>query len=244
MSKSRNPKLREGDVFAIPLSDDRVTVGQSVCHDGAGIHFLAAFGGSFESMTDIDIDAAIAESIVFLALSADALVYHGRWPVIGTRPVQDDLPFPAYKVGTLDGVLLMDYRGERSRNATSAEAAEFPYSVTVAPIRLQRALQALHGLAEWDPSYEELRPRLRPSERQQRSLAGRPRPGGVTGTPNVAHECGEVRREALRGNTAKSGKEEVQRRGTRSDMLDPLSNEATGLSTMSRGPEGGQDDSG
>jgi hypothetical protein len=53
---------------------------------------------------------------------------------------------------------VVDYAGERRRRATDDEAESLPFRTIVAPIRLEKALRALHDLEPWDDVYDELRP--------------------------------------------------------------------------------------
>jgi hypothetical protein len=71
----------------------------------------------------------------------------------------DRLPWPAYKEAVAPGAFdVVDFTGTKRRRATSDEAESLPFRAVVAPIRVERALRALHGLEEWNAAYDELRP--------------------------------------------------------------------------------------
>ena len=99
-------------------------------------------------------------SVKILALSMDALLFHGHWQVVGHRDVVRGLPWPAYKEGVSPpGTYeIVDHAGRLRRRATGAEVERLPFRSVVAPIRLEKAIQALHGLSEWNAAYDELRP--------------------------------------------------------------------------------------
>jgi len=102
----------------------------------------------------------VAGDIALLALSMDALLHHGHWEVVGHREVDPALlPWPAFKEAVSPGEFhVVDHTGERRRPATAQESNEFPFRSVAAPIILERALQAIHGLADWDPQDDKLRP--------------------------------------------------------------------------------------
>lgn len=86
-----------------------------------------------------------------VALSLDAKIAADQWVVLGNEPVPQDVPLPAYKeiVGSPDQVDVVDYSGQRRRRAVGREADLLPNRIVVAPIRLEKALRAMHGLEPW-----------------------------------------------------------------------------------------------
>jgi hypothetical protein len=97
--------------------------------------------------------------IAFLANSFDSRIMSGDWIVVGNeRPDQSRIPFPPYKaaMGTMDNIYIFSHDGKRQRKATSDEARKLDYRTSVAPIRLENALRALHGFAEWQRDYDQL----------------------------------------------------------------------------------------
>jgi hypothetical protein len=151
--------LGVGDVFVIPIDDNRVGVGQAVAMYGEDSYYLAIFEPTIDRDLG-ELDSAIDGPILFLALTFDAKVWAGDWPVVGTRPVRPDMPLPAYKqmVGVPDRFDVVDYSGQRRRPARGTEAVWLSNRFSVAPIRLERALRAVHGVEPWDDAYAELRP--------------------------------------------------------------------------------------
>src|SRR4051812_1353020 len=156
-------KLRVGDVFSIPLDGDHVGYGQIVATWGesGGQFYFAVFVGVFPRDDAPDLDAVLDEPLVLLASSMDALLVHGHWRVVGHAVVDDDrIPWPAYKEGVSPpGVFeVVDASGQRRRLASDEEAGRLPFRTVVAPIRVEKALRALHDTEPWVGAYDALRP--------------------------------------------------------------------------------------
>jgi hypothetical protein len=152
------PRLKVGDVFTIPVDGDRVGVGQIVAALSPGHYYFAVFEGVHRSDAVTEMGDVPQEGIVFLVRSMDALLYHGIWKVIDNQQVDESrINWPIYKVATApDEFVVIDHTDEVKRSATPEEVEALPYCKVVAPIRVQDALQALHGQRDWDPDYDEL----------------------------------------------------------------------------------------
>jgi len=153
-------KLKTGDVFAVPLDEARVGVGQIVGTYGKDAYYFAIFDATAPDAASIDLERAPQERVVFLALSLDAKLAAGHWRVVGHRPVREGMPLPAFKeaVGSPDRIDVVDYSGDRRRTAQAAEAELLPNRKVVAPVRLEKALRAKHGLEPWTEAYTDLAP--------------------------------------------------------------------------------------
>jgi Immunity protein 26 len=159
----RRLKLRVGDVFSIPVDDDRVGYGQivSTWGESGGQFYFAVFDGAYPSDEEPDFEAVLANPVILLALSMDALLVHGHWQVFGNAEVDlDRIPWPAYKEGVSPpGAFdVVDASGQRRRSAADDEAARLPFRTVVAPIRVEKAFRALNGTEPWDEAYDALRP--------------------------------------------------------------------------------------
>lgn len=87
----------------------------------------------------------------------DALLYHDHWVIVGNRPVPDDLAWPLYKEATAPGKYeVVDHMGAVVGPASAQEVERLAFRKVVAPIRVQHALEAIHGLQPWDELYDEL----------------------------------------------------------------------------------------
>ena len=157
---TRRKVLQVGDVFALPVSEDRVVAGQVVGRYGADAYYFAIFDASAESPDALDIAAILRQRLMFLVLSFDAKLANGDWPVIGSHSVSQELPMPAYRVGVgfPPVATVEDWTGTRSRPATQSEAETLPARKFVAPVRIEKAVKAKHGVLPWHESYTELAP--------------------------------------------------------------------------------------
>jgi hypothetical protein len=153
-----NPRL--GDVFTIPLDDERVGHGQVVGGFGSDAYFFALFDSARMRGQEVDLDALVREPVAFLGLSFDAKIAAGEWAIVGNRPVADDMPLPAFKemVGSPDRVDVVDFSGDRRRPAIGEEAEWLPNRKIIAPVRLEKALRAKFGLEPWTEAYAALEP--------------------------------------------------------------------------------------
>lgn len=151
-----------GDVFTVPVEDDRVGYGQIVDEWGeSGGHFyFAIFDGVYPRGDVVDLDEVLSRPVVILALSMDPLLLHEHWQVVDHRDVVEGLPWPAYKEGVSPpgAFEVVDFTGSLRRPATEDEVEQLPFRSVVAPVRLEKAFQALHGVGEWNAAYDALRP--------------------------------------------------------------------------------------
>lgn len=153
-------KFGVGDVFTVVIDEDRVGFGQIVGTYGADAFYIAIFDAVGSDPSSIDLEQAVRQRVLFLALSFDAKLVAGHWKIIGRRPVQDGMPLPAFKeaVGGPERIDVVDFSGTRRRPASAAEVDLLPNRKFVAPVRLERALRAKHGLEPWTEAYTELAP--------------------------------------------------------------------------------------
>ncbi|TMF42432.1 MAG: hypothetical protein E6I23_13550 [Chloroflexi bacterium] len=156
----RRPKARIGDVFQIPLDSGRVCYGQVVAvNSGPGPLYVVVFHRVWPLDAKPDMTAIVTDEIALVAPTLDALIWHGKWPVVGNRtPDLNRVPFPAYRitVGSADNwfVETFDFRRRRLPEPGELEKLTNPFSV--APIRLQKAIGAINGLEPWDPTWDQL----------------------------------------------------------------------------------------
>ena len=155
----RRIKTRVHDVFAVPLLDDGPWVIGHVLDTPRnlfiGVHEMVV------SDPRLEWSAALDSAWFLLAPTMDALLHHGRWPVVvrGELP-RRPVPFPCYVVGAGSDQKLhvVDYRRTRQRLATEANLASglLRHPFHVAPIRVQKAARAHFGFGEWDTDYNRL----------------------------------------------------------------------------------------
>ena len=148
-------------MFIVPTSDGRAGVGQVVGTYGLDAYYLAIFQLVLPPDRLVArAKDALTSGLLLLGLSLDAKFHAGHWNIAGRAPVDPATPLPAYKeaVTSHDHIDVVDYSGKRRRRATSAESASLPYRKVVAPVRLERALNASLGLEPWLRAFEDLQP--------------------------------------------------------------------------------------
>ena len=147
-------------MFSIPIGDVRIGVGQVVAVYGNSAYYFAVFDWSASADDAVDVDAGLSSRLLFLALSMDAKLHAGHWQVVSNREVSPSIPLPAYKVaiGGPTDMFVEDYSGQRRRRATKSEAEILPFRKVVAPVRLEKALRAKHGMEPWQEAYTDLAP--------------------------------------------------------------------------------------
>lgn len=155
-------KIASGDVIRMPLDEGMIGYGQVAAVKGksAKAFYLAVFNNLYDARDDPDLRQVVEDRIVFFAQTLDALLYHDRWQIVGNVGARSGgFPWPAYVVSVAPGkYAVVDHTGKIRRLATHEEREQLTNEITVAPIRLQKALRAYHGLEPWDEVYDELRP--------------------------------------------------------------------------------------
>jgi hypothetical protein len=157
------PRLRfaVGDVFTVPVEGTRVSIGQVVgkYHDDA--YYVVVY--DLLAMAS-DEPLTLAEAVgvagpLLVALTFDAKFIAGDWQVIANVDVPSSVTLPAYRelVGTTGRIDVVDYSGNRRRPATPDEAAALPNRQLVAPVRVEKAVRALHGYGLWNEAYDQLK---------------------------------------------------------------------------------------
>ncbi|TMF68740.1 MAG: hypothetical protein E6I13_10540 [Chloroflexi bacterium] len=82
----KRPKARIGDVFQIPLHPGQVGHGQVVAvNSGPGPLYVVIFRRAWPLDAQPDIRNIVADEIALVAPTMDALIWHGKWPLVGTR---------------------------------------------------------------------------------------------------------------------------------------------------------------
>lgn len=147
-------QVKVGDVFLVPLDGKSWALGQLVSAWNDEL-YVAIFGQKVEAQ-GVDPHDVAAQEPVFLALTLDAKLFHGDWPILGN--VQENLtsfPQPAFKVRQ-SGVAYIESRDRTvSRPAAPAEAEILRYRSVSSPAVIEKAVQAHFGIGDWSPHYDE-----------------------------------------------------------------------------------------
>ena len=158
-SGGAHQKIRVGDVFQIPIDRGRVGYGQVVDCEPPNPPYLAVFGSAYSRHEEPALRDIIRDKIRFLAPSLDAKIWHGDGKVAGNiTPDLSKIPFPPSRVALneSDNYYIVSYDRKTSRPADPMEVATVPFRSTIAPIRLERALQAIHGVGDWVSDYDRI----------------------------------------------------------------------------------------
>lgn len=156
-------KWKKGDVFTIPIDEEYVGIGQIAEVIGVEL-YVVVFDGKHHLKELPSLSSAVEQPHLFASLTLDAKLHHGHWEVIGNTTedlAAEELPW--YKV-RINGVMHVESCDKKTfRPATEEEEQVLRNRKTVAPVRLEKALQAEYGVIDSHPAYEELRCRPRPA---------------------------------------------------------------------------------
>ena len=149
-------KVKVGDVFYIPIDSERNVVGQIVS-DYKGELFCVIYD-LINTSPELSVEAVDCADIILFAITLDAKLWHGHWPIIGNRKENlNSIPKPKFKIETLTGYKVEDLTGQTIRRASKLDKAKLAYKTVVAPIRLEKAVKAYYGLEKWAQHFDELK---------------------------------------------------------------------------------------
>lgn len=157
-------KIKEGDVFTIPISEEEVGLGQIAYLPSHKHNFMMiAFDKKFNIKEDISVDNLDQLKILLLGYTVDAKLYHKHWEIIGNNTSNlTKVKFPCYKLGLPnddypDGAKLVDHKGNILSAIDKDHFARLSYQTEVGPIRFQNALKAHFGYQDWiDDDYNKI----------------------------------------------------------------------------------------
>jgi hypothetical protein len=158
-------RILVGDVLALALDQDHHCVAQVIGTYGRGSYFIAVYDRPpvLGPASAADLTAVKDAEMALLALTLDAMIYHGAWVVVGRSEVSSRACLPGYLLdrgSPPESVrqVIVDHSGKRERPATDRDLVRVKYRTTVAPIRLDKAAKAFFGRMPWDVSYDGLLP--------------------------------------------------------------------------------------
>ena len=151
-------KLNTGDFFTIPIDEKRTGIGQIVNIPNKNSFIIIVFDSLWE-INFMPVKANFLNfDILLLGYTVDSKLYNKHWTIIGnTQENIDSIYLPYFKLGTPpDDIYIVNYKGDRIRQASMDEFDLLKYQSIVAPIRYENALKAHFNLADWDNKYDEL----------------------------------------------------------------------------------------
>jgi len=114
---------------------------------------MVVFEGKWSKNDTVSIVAIINTPILFIGFTSDALLYHGRWIIIGNIISNlDSIVIPYYfKVGLpTEPQQLINYKLDVLRIATQQESDLLYRHHSMSPIGYQKMLQAYYDIGDLD----------------------------------------------------------------------------------------------
>jgi hypothetical protein len=156
MNPTRRPSA--GDVFRIPVDDDRVAYGQ-VLSTEEFLH-LVVFEGLYEAGGEHDLAEVLRGPVIIYAWTGDELFGHG-WSVVDHRNVESNATPPVQFIEMADEpgeFQAVDWAGNVLRPASPEEVENAPFRSINSPESVQEAVEAWHGIRPWKDKHLSLRP--------------------------------------------------------------------------------------
>lgn len=149
-------KAKLGDVFLLPLDEQRSGIGQ-IAGDWNGELYVVVYD-KLVSSDALPIDL-VGIPLLLAALTLDAKFYHGDWRIVGNlQESLGSIPQPWFKVSHGPKFFIESRDRSSTRPATALEAAKLRLRTVVAPVRVESAFKAMHGIGDWNSRYDHLRP--------------------------------------------------------------------------------------
>ncbi|WP_169472389.1 Imm26 family immunity protein [Pedobacter hiemivivus] len=152
MEVKRKPlRLKEGDVFTVPIDETTKGYGQIVKIPNKSKLLICVFEGRWDINEEQEISKMVKQPILFLGFTSDALLFHRKWVIIGN--ITTNLPsitMPLFKLAFPPETKLVNYKLEILRKATPLEDKLLPFQSSNSPIGYQKALQAYYDLLDYD----------------------------------------------------------------------------------------------
>lgn len=154
MNEKRHICAQIGDVFSIPLGNGQFAYGQIVTDT------IEKYYAIFDYINSIspDIEELVRMRIIFLAMTVDAFIEDGDWPVIGNTRPPPDIDFPEYLIETSVGSCVMNYTGKILRKATFLDMNTLTNRSSFSPKALELAVKVKLGGegGEWYPAMSKM----------------------------------------------------------------------------------------
>jgi hypothetical protein len=121
--------------------------------------YIAVFRSAYPAESRPDLKAIVKDEIFLLARAGDGPIARGEWEVVGNiAPDLTRIPFPCFKtsVGSADNMYVLSFDGTKRRPALPNEIEQLPNRTLYSGIALQSALQAEHGVGNWEARFRGL----------------------------------------------------------------------------------------
>ena len=150
---SSHPRVRLGDVVAIPVSGEKTACAQVLVK--RKILYVSVFSRLYPD--PINVADVLSDTPALAGWTMDAKIYHGDWKILGNAsPKYAALAKRKYLVEYEGNIWVQDLEGKLEHVASRAEADTlFPKS-SYSPVRLERAIRAFHGMEPWCSDFDDL----------------------------------------------------------------------------------------
>ncbi len=146
-----------GDYFKIPLKDGRFGIGYVIDRASPAL-YIGALEDVFDEVETFD--PKLLEDPNAFALFGnffDSKIKNGDWKVLGNHHADlKGFPRPYVKIKRGANYVIETLNREHVRKATPEDILYYENLSNKAPMILQNALNALHGLHEWSPKYKKV----------------------------------------------------------------------------------------
>lgn len=144
-----------GDLFSIPIDATRYGIGL-VAGKWKSELYLVLFKEQFDGVADINAMEVEKFTPILASSSLDAKLWHGHWPIIRHGVDTVNIAQPIYKIEEPGGIIAESFDRKYRQPIDSYVAKNLNYRKVIAPVRLENALKAYHGLRDWEAIYEGL----------------------------------------------------------------------------------------
>mgnify|MGYP005845335461 CR=1 FL=1 len=151
-------KTKIGDYFKIPLEDGRFGIGCVLARTPPAF-YIGALKDVFSKVEDFDCKSLKnPKSFAILGSFFDSKIKNGDWQILGNyRFPLNGFPKPYIKIKRGDDYVIETLLGrDYVRDATPEDILYYENPSNKSPMILQNALNALHGLKEWNPKYKKV----------------------------------------------------------------------------------------
>lgn len=155
MAKIKSKKLRSGDVFLIPISEDEFVLGQ-ILEPGTEF-YMCVFNTKFNNPELCNVESIIQAGILFIGRTSDALIYHGEWKYVGNYGVVESYPRPNSVVNTSQGLVLRSFDRDPIRSANIDDFNFYGYEKSVHPLSFVNAAKEFFEIAIAEKDFRHLR---------------------------------------------------------------------------------------
>lgn len=149
--------IRVGDVFAIPIDNERYSYGQIIAKGyGSDCYVIFDIVANEHPL----LEQIPNNKVVFLTFTLHQKIAEGEWALLGNAPVNGDVRIPEFKVDVIEnGVvrcMVSRYDGEILRYATEHDVKSLSTMQSYTPNVLESAVKAKYGIIPWRPYFDEL----------------------------------------------------------------------------------------